>query len=40
MKLLYKMLLLVISALAGIVFLTWFASNEMAKIYTARELRQ
>ncbi|MDP5240252.1 methyl-accepting chemotaxis protein [Uliginosibacterium sp. 31-16] len=35
MKLIYKMLLLVISALAGIAFLTWFASNEMGKIYTA-----
>ncbi|MBS1208918.1 MAG: methyl-accepting chemotaxis sensory transducer [Proteobacteria bacterium] len=33
MKLLHKMLLLILSAVAGIAFLTWFASNEMAKIY-------
>lgn len=33
MKLLYKMLLLIVSALAGIVFLTWSSSSNMAKVY-------
>jgi len=33
MKLIYKMLLLIAAALAGIVFLTWSSSREMEKVF-------
>ncbi|GAB2893917.1 methyl-accepting chemotaxis protein [Uliginosibacterium flavum] len=35
MKLVYKMVLLIVAALVGIVFLTWFSAREMSKVYEA-----